>query len=55
MSTRNIKRVAVLAGGPSKEREVSLVSAGAAARALGALGYDVITNNLSESSVAADA
>ena len=43
MSTRNIKRVAVLAGGPSKEREVSLVSAGAAARALGALGYDVIT------------
>ena len=43
MSTRNIKRVAVLAGGPSKEREISLVSAGAAARALGALGYDVIT------------
>lgn len=43
MSKRNIKRVAVLAGGPSKEREVSLVSAGAAARALGALGYDVIT------------
>jgi len=41
MSERKIKRIAVLAGGPSKEREVSLVSAGAAARALSALGYDV--------------
>ncbi len=41
MSARKIKRIAVLAGGPSKEREVSLVSAGAAARALSALGYDV--------------
>jgi D-alanine-D-alanine ligase len=37
------KRVAVLSGGPSKEREVSLVSARAAARALDALGYDVTT------------
>ena len=38
-----IKRVAVLSGGPSKEREVSIVSARAAARALDTLGYDVTT------------
>jgi len=35
------KSVAVLAGGPSKEREVSKVSGAAAARALGDLGYAV--------------
>ncbi|MSO98244.1 MAG: D-alanine--D-alanine ligase [Rhodospirillaceae bacterium] len=42
-ATRTTKRVAVLSGGPSKEREVSIVSARAAARALEALGYGVIT------------
>ena len=42
-SARNTKRVAVLSGGPSKEREVSIVSARAAARALEALGYGVTT------------
>ena len=35
------KRVAVLMGGPSAEREVSLVSGKACAKALGAAGYDV--------------
>jgi D-alanine-D-alanine ligase len=37
----SIKRVAVLGGGFSKEREVSLVSGAAAARALEAKGFDV--------------
>jgi D-alanine-D-alanine ligase len=38
-----VKRVAVLAGGFSKEREVSLVSGAAAARALANKGFDVTT------------
>ncbi len=42
-TARKIKRVAVLSGGPSKERDVSIVSARAAARALDTLGYDVTT------------
>jgi len=37
------KRIAVLAGGPSKEREVSLVSGRAAAKALAELGYAIVT------------
>jgi D-alanine-D-alanine ligase len=37
----SLKRVAVLGGGFSKEREVSLVSGAAAARALEAKGFDV--------------
>jgi D-alanine-D-alanine ligase len=41
MSARKIKRVAVLAGGPSKEREVSLVSGKAAAKAVSELGYEM--------------
>ena len=41
MTTRKVKKVAVLAGGPSKEREVSMVSGKAAAKALTALGYDM--------------
>jgi D-alanine-D-alanine ligase len=52
MNARKIKRVAVLAGGPSKEREVSLVSAGAAARALNALGYDVTSIDVTHDVVA---
>ncbi|MBM3513246.1 MAG: D-alanine--D-alanine ligase [Alphaproteobacteria bacterium] len=36
-----VKKVAVLAGGPSKERDVSLVSGHAATKALSELGYDV--------------
>jgi D-alanine-D-alanine ligase len=39
----SIKRIAVLAGGFSKEREVSQVSGAAAARALEAKGFDVTT------------
>lgn len=42
MSAVKKKRVAVLAGGPSKEREVSLVSGKAAAKALVDLGHDMI-------------
>lgn len=38
-----IKRVAVLSGGPSSEREVSLVSGQACARALAEMGLDVVT------------
>lgn len=41
MRPTSIKRVAVLGGGFSKEREVSLVSGAAAARALEAKGFDV--------------
>ncbi|MBL8643240.1 MAG: D-alanine--D-alanine ligase, partial [Rhodospirillaceae bacterium] len=42
MTARKAKKVAVLAGGPSKEREVSLVSGKAAFAALKALGHDAI-------------
>jgi D-alanine-D-alanine ligase len=38
----NIRRIAVLCGGFSKERDVSLVSGGAAERALRAKGFDVV-------------
>lgn len=41
MRPASIKRVAVLGGGFSKERDVSLVSGAAAARALEAKGFDV--------------
>ncbi len=41
MTARKIKKVAVLAGGPSKERDVSLVSGKAAAAALQALGHEM--------------
>lgn len=41
MTARNIKRVSVLAGGPSKERDVSMVSGQAAAKALTDLGYEM--------------
>ena len=41
-ATRNL-RIAVLMGGPSAEREVSLVSGAACAKALAALGHDVFT------------
>jgi D-alanine-D-alanine ligase len=37
------RRIAVLMGGPSAEREVSLVSGAASAKALTALGHDVFT------------
>jgi D-alanine-D-alanine ligase len=39
---RKFKRIAVLAGGPSKEREVSMVSGKAAAKAVTELGYEMI-------------
>jgi D-alanine-D-alanine ligase len=41
-TTRNL-RIAVLMGGPSAEREVSLVSGAACAKALTQLGHDVFT------------
>ncbi|MBL8630891.1 MAG: D-alanine--D-alanine ligase, partial [Rhodospirillaceae bacterium] len=41
MTARTSKKVAVLAGGPSKERDVSLVSGKAAAAALQALGHQM--------------
>ena len=41
MRPTSIKRVVVLGGGFSKERDVSLVSGAAAARALEAKGFDV--------------
>lgn len=40
MNRKPAKKVAVLAGGPSKEREVSLVSARAATKALREIGHD---------------
>lgn len=42
MSSRAAPRVAVLMGGPSREREVSLSSGRACAQALGQAGYQVI-------------
>ena len=42
MNARKL-RIAVLMGGPSAEREVSLVSGAASAKALKALGHDVFT------------
>ena len=39
---RRFKKIAVLKGGPSAEREVSLASGGAVARALRSLDYDVV-------------
>ncbi|MDX2141875.1 MAG: D-alanine--D-alanine ligase [Rhodospirillaceae bacterium] len=42
MSARKAKRIAVLAGGPSKEREISFVSGNAAARAITDLGHEMI-------------
>lgn len=41
--SRKFQRIAVLSGGPSKEREVSIVSARAAHRALEAMGYDAVS------------
>lgn len=42
MSERTVRKVAVLMGGPSAEREVSLVSGRACAAALREAGYDVV-------------
>ena len=42
MSSRTFNRVVVLKGGPSAEREVSLVSGSECAGALRRVGYDVI-------------
>lgn len=42
MSGRTGQRIAVLMGGPSAEREVSLVTGGACAAALRAAGYEVV-------------
>ena len=42
MSSRTVSRVAVLKGGPSAEREVSLVSGRECAKALRESGYDVV-------------
>ena len=39
---QKIKRIGVLMGGPSGEREVSLKSGGAVCTALGSLGYEVV-------------
>jgi len=42
MSSRTIRKVAVLMGGPSAEREVSLSSGRDCAAALRDMGYDVV-------------
>jgi D-alanine-D-alanine ligase len=51
METRPFKRVAVLKGGPSEEREVSLRSGAAVARGLAEAGYDVTEVDVQTESV----
>ena len=46
--TRKYKKVAVLKGGPSSEREISLKSGAAVAKGLKAAGYDVIEIDVRE-------
>ncbi len=41
-----MKRVAVLMGGWSAEREISLISGGACARALESVGYRSLTRSM---------